>query len=264
MSKFTFKHENGRLDIDHIVNGFTFSFFDNSGQRVFQFSFPEDQMSEFVFIIKELYRPIETMRSAQERISKLKELALKIKTPHGLSELENTPAYKQKSSLTDQVIISVNLPQNDLSDFVIDSILDSLIDFMGNLGLDLSSVNQPIYGSFFQNLKFALKKRGEKESIENSMKTAETALKTKLLNLPSAEVTEKLADSAAKVLKSIEMAEEAAIRIGPLLILKICNNGKNLIIIETLSNLIADKLDSQPMLMRDPQAIYLLLTGSKE
>jgi len=37
------------------------------------------------------------MRKAQERIMKLKELSLKLKTPNGLSELENEPAYKRRN-----------------------------------------------------------------------------------------------------------------------------------------------------------------------
>lgn len=39
----------------------------------------------------------EQMRKAQERISKLKELSLKLKTPNGLAELEKEPAYKRRN-----------------------------------------------------------------------------------------------------------------------------------------------------------------------
>lgn len=39
----------------------------------------------------------EQMRKAQERIMKLKELSMKLKTPNGLSELENEPAYKRRN-----------------------------------------------------------------------------------------------------------------------------------------------------------------------
>lgn len=37
------------------------------------------------------------IRKAHDRIMKLKELSLKLKTPNGLSELENEPAYKRKN-----------------------------------------------------------------------------------------------------------------------------------------------------------------------
>lgn len=37
------------------------------------------------------------IKKAHERIMKLKELSLKLKTPNGLSELENEPAYKRKN-----------------------------------------------------------------------------------------------------------------------------------------------------------------------
>ena len=39
----------------------------------------------------------EQIKKAHERIIKLKELSLKLKTPNGLSELENEPAYKRKN-----------------------------------------------------------------------------------------------------------------------------------------------------------------------
>jgi cell division protein FtsZ len=39
----------------------------------------------------------EQVRKAQERISKLKELSLKLKTPNGLAELEKEPAYRRRN-----------------------------------------------------------------------------------------------------------------------------------------------------------------------
>ncbi len=36
-------------------------------------------------------------RRAQEKIQKLRELSFKVKTPGGLAELENEPAYKRKN-----------------------------------------------------------------------------------------------------------------------------------------------------------------------
>ena len=39
----------------------------------------------------------EQRRKAQERIEKLKQLSYKLKTPNGLSEMENEPAYKRRN-----------------------------------------------------------------------------------------------------------------------------------------------------------------------
>lgn len=39
----------------------------------------------------------EQLRKAQERVAKLKELSFKLKSPNGLSELENEPAYKRRN-----------------------------------------------------------------------------------------------------------------------------------------------------------------------
>jgi len=46
---------------------------------------------------EEKIRNEEQIRKAQERIMKLKELSFKLKTPNGLNELENEPAYKRRN-----------------------------------------------------------------------------------------------------------------------------------------------------------------------
>jgi cell division protein FtsZ len=43
----------------------------------------------------------EQLRKAQERVAKLKELSFKLKSPNGLSELENEPAYKRRNVTLD-------------------------------------------------------------------------------------------------------------------------------------------------------------------
>lgn len=45
----------------------------------------------------------EQMQKAKERIMRLKELSMKLKTPNGLAELENEPAYKRKNINLDNV-----------------------------------------------------------------------------------------------------------------------------------------------------------------
>ncbi|MCB9449373.1 MAG: cell division protein FtsZ [Flavobacteriales bacterium] len=48
--------------------------------------------------------PLENQeKKAQERIHKLKELSFKLRTPSGLSDLENEPAYKRRNVTLDQV-----------------------------------------------------------------------------------------------------------------------------------------------------------------
>jgi cell division protein FtsZ len=45
----------------------------------------------------------EIQRKAQERIQRLKELSMKLKTPQGLNEMENEPAYKRRNVQLDNV-----------------------------------------------------------------------------------------------------------------------------------------------------------------
>ncbi|HRG37621.1 MAG TPA: cell division protein FtsZ [Bacteroidia bacterium] len=44
----------------------------------------------------------EQLKKAQDRVAKLKELSFKLKSPNGLSELENEPAYKRRNINLDQ------------------------------------------------------------------------------------------------------------------------------------------------------------------
>lgn len=52
----------------------------------------------------------EQMRRNKERISRLKELSMKLRTPNGLNDLESEPAYKRKSQSLDNVPHSSEQP----------------------------------------------------------------------------------------------------------------------------------------------------------
>ena len=57
---------------------------------------PVNEKKEEVFIISKVQTD-EQLRKAQDRVAKLKELSFKLKSPNGLAELENEPAYKRKN-----------------------------------------------------------------------------------------------------------------------------------------------------------------------
>jgi len=59
-------------------------------------STPEIDNSQENVIISKI-EETEQMKKAQERVAKLKELSFKLKSPNGLSELENEPAYKRRN-----------------------------------------------------------------------------------------------------------------------------------------------------------------------
>jgi cell division protein FtsZ len=71
----------------------------------------------------------EQMRKAQERIQKLKELSLKLKTSQGLNELENEPAYKRRNIQLDNVAHS---SESQVSRFTLTETEDKKIEIRPN------------------------------------------------------------------------------------------------------------------------------------
>jgi cell division protein FtsZ len=50
------------------------------------------------------------MKRSQERIMKIKELGMRMKTPSGINDLENEPAYKRRKINLDEVAHSSENP----------------------------------------------------------------------------------------------------------------------------------------------------------
>ena len=71
----------------------------------------------------------EQMRKAQERIQKLKELSLKLKTSQGLNELENEPAYKRRNIQLDNVAHS---SESQVSRFTLTETEDKKVEIRPN------------------------------------------------------------------------------------------------------------------------------------
>ena len=57
---------------------------------------PVNEIKDDSFTISKVQND-EQLKKAQERVAKLKELSFKLKSPNGLAELENEPAYKRKN-----------------------------------------------------------------------------------------------------------------------------------------------------------------------
>lgn len=71
----------------------------------------------------------EQMRKAQERIQKLKELSLKLKTSQGLNEMENEPAYKRRNIQLDNVAHS---SESQVSRFTLTETEDKKVEIRPN------------------------------------------------------------------------------------------------------------------------------------
>lgn len=162
---------------------------------------------------------------------------------------------------TSDVLIS--LPQDNLNLFDIERIQNACGDFMEALGYELEIKNEPVFGSFFQKIKFKLKQPKTQAEIDDLYNKGKQALEAKYLNLPTAEATEKIVNSASKIIESLATIDEAAIRLGAIIIVKIKKDGKTIIVSETVSPALASSLDNMPNILSNPHIVYDLLKVDK-
>jgi hypothetical protein len=92
--------------------------------------------------------------------------------------------------------------------------------FMETLGFEIKTEDEPILNSFWKRLQFVFKKNITPEDADRLFNKGKQALELKLIDLHIADQTDKLANAAEKLLKSIENYENATIRLGTLLVIK--------------------------------------------
>ncbi len=65
-----------------------------------------------------------------------------------------------------------------------------------------------------------------------------------------------MAEATSKLLKALENFDNAAIRLGKLVVVKITdNNGQSRVIAETISLELQNRLEEDPKFLRNPQAV---------
>ncbi len=160
-------------------------------------------------------------------------------------------------------IVFVSIPAAVIDIFDVEELVNACGDFMEEIGFEMETKDEPVYGSFFQHFLFKSKKRKTKEEIKDLYKKGKEALESQFINLPAAEVTEKLATAAGALIQAIDKQDEAVLRMGAILIVKVQQNNKSVIVAETVSPEITRVLDNNPSLLKHPQAVYELIIGIK-
>jgi len=156
------------------------------------------------------------------------------------------------------------IPDEKIPLLVTENIVKACDEFMEELGFELKSQDEPVLGSFWKKLLYKYKGSGAEDELKKTYSKGKKALEAKYLNLPSAEVTEKLANATSKLIEATKSVEEIVLRLGGILFVKTQKNGKSLIIAETISPELAAKLDANPHLLKDPNQIFDLLSQGKK
>ncbi|MHC4474945.1 MAG: HU family DNA-binding protein [Planctomycetota bacterium] len=147
-------------------------------------------------------------------------------------------------------------PEEDL--FLMDQFREGISELLESFGLELDPETQPIeaLGSWFAEMVFKTKEKVSPRELEKLYEEMREALRRKTLDFVGAEVLEKRASAIAKVLKQLEYVDEAAIRLGDVLLVKVLIEGRTRVVIENITPSLARELERKPNLMREPVALF--------
>jgi hypothetical protein len=165
-----------------------------------------------------------------------------------------------------------NIPRAEVTIYIPDyfvSLRDAEIitnacgDFMETLGFEMHAEDEPVLGSFFKKIWFLFSKTISEKELEGLYNRAENALdKGHSDALGEVEQTEILANSAAKLINSLDNVNEGIIRCGILIVIKRMIKGENSqITVHQLSPEMVRIIDQKPQLLLSINTIYELLTG---
>lgn len=164
---------------------------------------------------------------------------------------------KEKHTPKASVIIYVHDKVVELLDA--ESITNSCYEFMEVLGFEIEVENEPIFGSFWKRMKFVFSSQITINDFESLLEKGKRALELKHVDLPTADQTEKLANSAEKIISSIEKFEEAVVKLGAILVLKVKIKDESKIYIQQLNFELIQLLDDNPKLIQNPHDLHHLL-----
>ncbi|WP_106793968.1 hypothetical protein [Aquimarina sp. Aq78] len=152
--------------------------------------------------------------------------------------------------------VNIVSPDDNIPEFINDRLIIAVGNFMEELGFSYKGEEEPIYGSFFKSLNF-FKKDSSKKEINDIYKKGKSALEHNFVDLPAAEVTEKLATSSAALLQAISPYDNVAIRLGQILAIKTTNgDGTTNLMVETVSPELAKLFNDNPGLLNEPKLLF--------
>ncbi|MEO8149072.1 MAG: hypothetical protein ABI723_15610 [Bacteroidia bacterium] len=205
---------------------------------------------DLINAIKELFEtvPFDAESSYEENYVRPK----RIKLPASEEELY----YDYLKELAHVVIA---LPQNKTDHEIQDMVFTASKDFMETLGYEIVFGDDDADLSEFQQYNFKRTNKASEEDIKELYAEAKKALETRI-SKPSTKSILKIAEAAGKLISSLDLIPEAAIRLGVLLIVKAVKDEKTVITVKAITPSITAVLDEHPRLLKHPKAALELIT----
>ncbi|CAL2077346.1 protein of unknown function [Tenacibaculum sp. 190524A02b] len=167
--------------------------------------------------------------------------------------LENVIFYKSDEN-NNNIQVNVAIYDEEIPLVNQEEIVNSIGDLMKAMGFKYKEKNEPVFGSFFQDLFFEFVK-----PIASKLSPLLFERVRKIFNKDKESLRDSknidIVKAYSMVVKSLESIDNAVIRIGELILIKKTINGKSVLISETISKSIANDLDSNPELLSSQDKI---------
>ena len=151
----------------------------------------------------------------------------------------------------------IAITQSKIRNQAIENLLACVDGFMNELGFELKAEEEPVFGSFFQELEFVRKAGESLEKIGELLKKGKNALVYALDRGQSrAEITQQMVDSAVKLINANKEFEEAFILLDQILFVKLTVEGKPRHAIMQMTSELRKEIRSNPDIRNNPREMY--------
>ena len=136
---------------------------------------------------------------------------------------------------------------------------------MEAFGFELEPEADPITreGSWFTELAYRTKRALNKTRIAKLFASMKTAIINAVHERADTEALQKRAEATKTLLEAMGPFDEAALRLGDVLIVKVKILGKTRLHVETISRELRRKLDKNPILLTKPHKLYSMITQAE-
>jgi hypothetical protein len=185
---------------------------------------------------------------------------------HGYLDLKKIyKAETKKSSNKREIKVEIALPQAHINPRDVDRLQNAINALMEACEFEFGDEIERIQGSLYLSQIFKpIIERLSESAANKTFQGVYHAFKAHISGNINADVTGKIAETTAEVIKSLEPFDAGAIRIHQLLVVKITRDGKAMLRVETISLSLAQKLADNPMLLRMPDELWTSLDAHEQ
>ncbi len=165
--------------------------------------------------------------------------------------------------ISERAILEVSIADKEILLLVQEHILNAAGQLMEAMGYELEAEEEPKYGSFFQQLRYKLSELITPEDVSKLAEEAKEGLRAQINKTPI-QATATLTSATAELITSLEKVDNAAIRLGTLIVVKTTIDGVTKVRIEDISITLAHKLRDEPTFLESPVAVAHFLDEEKK